>query len=132
MENKNIQLSEMSTMTLSELQKLTPEQIDLIILERRIKKLLPPTHKHNEKKMGNELTLSLKLLREGKNNSTIKNSIQKFRTGQLNKKPTHLSKEDNEYLDMVLATLRENPNLLESTLSDEDAAMMLRINQLRK
>ena len=111
------------------------DQIDLIILERRIKNLLPPTHKRNNKKLSNELTLSLKLLREGKNNSTIKNSLLKYRTSQLGRKQnqqTQLSEEDNKYLDMVLTTLRENPKLLESELSEADIVMMLKINQLRK
>ena len=113
----------------------TPEQIELIILEKRIKNLLPPTHKHNNKKLNNELTLSLKLLREGRNNSTIKNSLLKYRTSQLGRKQnqqTQLSEEDNKYLDMVLTTLRENPKLLESELSEADIVMMLKINQLRK
>ena len=115
--------------------RFTPEQIELIILEKRIKNLLPPTHKHNNKKLNNELTLSLKLLREGRNNSTIKNSLLKYRTSQLGRKQnqqTQLSEEDNKYLDMVLTTLRENPKLLESELSEADIVMMLKINQLRK
>lgn len=110
----------------------TPDEINEIILTRRVKLLIPPPqlNKSAQSDLNNRLTLALQLRRKGLSESEINNRLLSYRMAKLAKTNTSRSNspEMQQYLTNVLRAIRNNPDMV--ALDPQDQELISRVNRL--